>query len=259
MQPLSYRLNQTAEGRGVLASFSQPQLADPVLWLRMDLPESRWQLHLLHDISHNQSTSHWVIAAGGLWLVAALLVLYIRQRQRLAAPAPAQPQRIGNRVAPARTGAAHRPRRHCSGRQAGRNRPPAACSTWPQGVVVVDPQLRLVAWNSRYIELFRYPPELMRVGQPIETLIRHNAKRGLLGKGDVDQGHTAPARAPCAAAARTCMKVPRAMARCWKLRQPIARRRFCHQDRFKFIGCTSERLEKFFIVLSVRVDYLTQT
>ena len=77
LQPLSYRLNQTSEGSGVLASFSQPHLADPVLWLRMDLPESRWQLHLLHDISHNQSTSHWAaIAAGGLWLAASLLVLY---------------------------------------------------------------------------------------------------------------------------------------------------------------------------------------
>jgi histidine kinase len=43
-----------------------------------------------------------------------------------------------------------------------------------------------VAWNSRYVELFRYPPELMRVGQPIEDLIRHNARRGLLGKGDVE-------------------------------------------------------------------------
>lgn len=55
-----------------------------------------------------------------------------------------------------------------------------------QGVSVVDRDLRLVAWNRRYLELFRYPPELIHVGQPIETLFRHNAARGLLGAGDAE-------------------------------------------------------------------------
>ena len=188
LQPLSYRLNQTSEGRGVLASFSQPQLADPVLWLRMDLPESRWQLHLLHDISHNQSTSHWAaVAAGGLWLAAALLVLYIRQRQRLAALRQRSRKELetvlhqhAQELRTAQDGIVQAAKQAETGLS-------RSLQHLPQGVVVVDPQLRLVAWNSRYIELFRYPPELMRVGQPIETLIRHNAKRGLLGKGDVDQ------------------------------------------------------------------------
>ena len=56
-----------------------------------------------------------------------------------------------------------------------------------QGVVIIDAQLNLVAWNSRYVELFRYPPELMRVGQPIEDLLRHNARRGLLGHGPLEE------------------------------------------------------------------------
>ncbi|ROH92161.1 response regulator [Stagnimonas aquatica] len=55
-----------------------------------------------------------------------------------------------------------------------------------QGVSVVDKDLRLVAWNRRYQELFAYPPELIHVGQPIENLFRHNAERGLLGEGDVE-------------------------------------------------------------------------
>ncbi len=55
-----------------------------------------------------------------------------------------------------------------------------------QGVSVVDKDLRLVAWNRRYLELFAYPPELIHVGQPIETLFRHNAERGLLGAGEVE-------------------------------------------------------------------------
>jgi len=54
----------------------------------------------------------------------------------------------------------------------------------PQGVSVVDTQLALIAWNRRYAEIFDYPPELLRVGQPIEALLSHNATRGLLGAGN---------------------------------------------------------------------------
>ncbi len=57
----------------------------------------------------------------------------------------------------------------------------------PQGVVVIDRELRLVAWNSRYLELFRFPADLVRVGRPIEELFRFNARRGLLGPGPVDE------------------------------------------------------------------------
>ena len=56
-----------------------------------------------------------------------------------------------------------------------------------QGVSVVDKDLRLVAWNRRYLELFAYPPELIHIGQPIETLVRYNARRGLLGQGPEDE------------------------------------------------------------------------
>jgi signal transduction histidine kinase/HAMP domain-containing protein len=56
----------------------------------------------------------------------------------------------------------------------------------PQGVSVVDADLRLVAWNRRYVEIFDFPPDLVQVGQPIEALIRYNAARGLYGSGDVE-------------------------------------------------------------------------
>lgn len=55
-----------------------------------------------------------------------------------------------------------------------------------QGISVVDRQLRLVAWNSRYQELFEYPPELVTIGRPIADIIRHNAEKGLCGPGDVE-------------------------------------------------------------------------
>ncbi|MEH6588040.1 MAG: PAS domain-containing hybrid sensor histidine kinase/response regulator [Halioglobus sp.] len=52
-----------------------------------------------------------------------------------------------------------------------------------QGVSVVDKELRLVAWNTRYEEMFHYPPRFLYVGCPIERVYRFNAERGILGSG----------------------------------------------------------------------------
>lgn len=54
------------------------------------------------------------------------------------------------------------------------------------GISVVDAEMNLVAWNTRYLELFDYPPGLVRVGVPVADLIRHNARRGDFGPGDVE-------------------------------------------------------------------------
>ncbi len=54
------------------------------------------------------------------------------------------------------------------------------------GVSVVDRDLRIVAWNSRYLDLFRYPPGMVLVGTPVADLIRYNALRGECGPGEVD-------------------------------------------------------------------------
>ncbi|EIZ81265.1 multi-sensor hybrid histidine kinase [Novosphingobium sp. Rr 2-17] len=54
------------------------------------------------------------------------------------------------------------------------------------GVSAVDRDLRLIAWNGRYLELFTYPPGLVRIGVPIAELIRYNAERGDCGPGEVD-------------------------------------------------------------------------
>ncbi|RNF83794.1 hybrid sensor histidine kinase/response regulator [Montanilutibacter psychrotolerans] len=52
-----------------------------------------------------------------------------------------------------------------------------------QGVSVVDRQMRLVAWNRRYQELFDYPDGMLYVGRPVSDLIRWNAERGEMGDG----------------------------------------------------------------------------
>lgn len=55
-----------------------------------------------------------------------------------------------------------------------------------QGISVIDKQLKLVAWNKRYADLFKYPENLLEVGVPIASLIRYNAERGDCGVGEVE-------------------------------------------------------------------------
>jgi PAS domain S-box-containing protein len=61
----------------------------------------------------------------------------------------------------------------------------AALQNMTQGISVVDSQLRLVAWNRRYAELFGFPEELLQVGRPIEDLARWALHR-LPPRGDLD-------------------------------------------------------------------------
>ncbi len=60
----------------------------------------------------------------------------------------------------------------------------AALENMSQGISVVDRDLCLVAWNRRYDELFRFPPGLLKVGTPVEQLVRHNIERGLVAGGN---------------------------------------------------------------------------
>lgn len=58
------------------------------------------------------------------------------------------------------------------------------------GVSVVDRQLRLIAWNSQYLDLFNYPPGMVHIGVPVAELIRFNAEQGECGPGEIE-GHVA--------------------------------------------------------------------
>ncbi|WP_114238287.1 PAS-domain containing protein [Dyella sp. C9] len=62
----------------------------------------------------------------------------------------------------------------------------AALENMSQGICVVDAELRLVAWNSRYASLFGYPVELLQVGRPVADLTRHNIERGMVGPGETE-------------------------------------------------------------------------
>lgn len=56
----------------------------------------------------------------------------------------------------------------------------------PQGISVVDSEMRIVAWNRRYLQLVGYPEGMVYVGCPVADLIRWNAEQGDLGPGDPD-------------------------------------------------------------------------
>jgi signal transduction histidine kinase len=52
-----------------------------------------------------------------------------------------------------------------------------------QGVSVVDRDLKLVAWNKAYLQMFDYPDGMIRIGRPVADIVRFNAERGLFGEG----------------------------------------------------------------------------
>lgn len=57
----------------------------------------------------------------------------------------------------------------------------ASVENIPQGISVIDDNLRLVAWNRRYLEIFNYPDGFISAGMPVADLLRYNAERGLFG------------------------------------------------------------------------------
>lgn len=55
-----------------------------------------------------------------------------------------------------------------------------------QGLTVIDSDLRMVAWNAKFLELLDFPDWLARPGANFEDFIRYNAERGEYGDGDID-------------------------------------------------------------------------
>ena len=55
-----------------------------------------------------------------------------------------------------------------------------------QGISVYDADLKLVAFNQRYVDLWRYPPGFIRLGMPFEEIAGFLAERGDYGTGDVE-------------------------------------------------------------------------
>lgn len=56
-----------------------------------------------------------------------------------------------------------------------------------QGVALVDIEMNLVAWNSRYQEMFALPDELANVGTPIADLIRYNMRQAGVPLAEIEE------------------------------------------------------------------------
>ncbi|MCH8196980.1 MAG: PAS-domain containing protein [Proteobacteria bacterium] len=55
-----------------------------------------------------------------------------------------------------------------------------------QGIRVLDEDLKIVAFNQRYVDLLCFPPDLVHVGMPFEEIVRFRAERGDHGPVDVE-------------------------------------------------------------------------
>jgi diguanylate cyclase (GGDEF)-like protein/PAS domain S-box-containing protein len=62
----------------------------------------------------------------------------------------------------------------------------AALSNMTQGLCMFDGEKRLVVWNERYAQLYRLPPDLLKIGMPHEAIIADRISRGIL-KGETSK------------------------------------------------------------------------
>ncbi len=56
----------------------------------------------------------------------------------------------------------------------------------PIGVVLIDREMRVVAFNQPYFTTLGLPPNFVNIGDSLEKIIRYNAERGDYGSGNVD-------------------------------------------------------------------------
>ncbi len=188
LQPLRARTLDVLADGGRMVRVEQPPLPRPMLWQTYALEEPDWKLHLLHDASASSAVGRsTALAAGGIWLALCFLTLFVQQRRRMDALRQRSRRELegvlqqhAQELRTAQDGILQAAQDADSGLS-------RSLAHLPQGVVVIDNEQRLVAWNARYLELFRFPSDLVKVGRPIEEIFRFNARRGLLGPGPIDE------------------------------------------------------------------------
>ncbi|MGO3127051.1 MAG: PAS-domain containing protein [Luteimonas sp.] len=180
------RLRASGTG-GALVRVDAPALPGQWLWQRTRVADTDWTLHLLRDATPVAAVARgWATIAGVSWAALVFLVLFLQQRVRLGALRRRSRDELETLV-----------RHHAEELRSAHDGLVAAAQEadtglsrrlahLPQGVVIIDADLRIVAWNARYMDLFRFPPDLVRVGTPVEDVFRFNARRGLLGPGPVE-------------------------------------------------------------------------
>ena len=186
--PAAYRVIEPLPDGGQRVRVMSPSLSGSEVWQSMPLPAQGWTLHVLTDAKPaTVAALHAALITLGGWLPLILLGLFLQQRIRLSKVRQRSREELERLVAHYASAlrSEHDSLIHAA-MHAGQGQS-EVLDRLPQGVSVVDAQLRLVAWNKRYAEVFAFPAELLQSGRPIEDLFRYNAQRGLLGPGDVEE------------------------------------------------------------------------
>ncbi len=63
----------------------------------------------------------------------------------------------------------------------------ASITHLPLGISVIDANMKLVAWNRLYEQLFDYPSNYLVIGKPIMEILQFNGARGLFGDNKTSQ------------------------------------------------------------------------
>ena len=66
-----------------------------------------------------------------------------------------------------------------------------------QGISVIDADMRLVAWNQRYIQLLDYPEGFVTAGKSVAELLRYNIAKGVITSAGTDPETGADTGAEC--------------------------------------------------------------
>ena len=147
--------------------FDEPGIAGDYLWQSLPLTREGWNLHALDNMRNGTAVARIAeLAAAGVWLSAVFLALFLRQRMRTARLRQRSREELEDMV-----------RQHTAALRTAQDGLVQAANLanlgqaeslehLPQGVSVVDAELRLTAWNHRYVELFRLPSDLIRAGHP---------------------------------------------------------------------------------------------
>ncbi|WP_454832595.1 NahK/ErcS family hybrid sensor histidine kinase/response regulator [Pseudoxanthomonas wuyuanensis] len=185
LQLLDYRVVE--EMGGGVRKARLPGVGE-VIWVSQALPRQGWTMHLLRSTRASVAFGRTVAGAvAASLLAAALLGLAMLQRRRLAQ------LRERSRIELERLVEHHTAELRSAqdglvqAAHAADYGESPSLQHLPQGVCVVDADLNLVAWNRRYIELFKFPPGFIHVGRPIADVFRYNARRGLLGPGPIEE------------------------------------------------------------------------
>ena len=164
-RPLLYRSERPVTGSGGGGACKTPPSTGRRCGRPWSLPGSDWRLHLLHDTRAVLPAP----AAGrrGRWRPVAgpgAAGADPAQRRRSAPAAPTQPPELETVPANNTPKSCAPPRGAITSRTPGRHRPVTQPATPAAGRGGGEQELNLVAWNSRYVELFLLPRSLVRVG-----------------------------------------------------------------------------------------------